>query len=597
MSRVLVTGATGMLGSHVVREALARGWSVRALVRDPSAARWLEEEGADLARGDLLSPASLRRGIEGCDAVVHTAATIGTGGEARAYHVGNVVGTGHVVDATAWAGARLVHVSSTAVVGGARYHGATDESAPLPELPAWDHYGRSKQAADRLVLSAHAEGRLWAAVVRPPVMYGRRDRQLAPRLAPVLRWGLVPLAGGGHTTLALVHAGSVAQGILNALEHEEAGGRVYFLTDDRPVTVRDLMDAAARGLGRPVRMLPLPRPLVALVLAGLALGLACTGRRDLAHHARGTYRMLTRDNPFSSERARQGLNWHPDVNPPDAIEDAFRWWAAQARGAAGRTLRAFVVLALVLAGGLAARPAPLRAAAVALQSTSAPGAGGAPWSAPMRITAPTAVTLAVRCRSGDAGGAVFRRVAEVRAEGDRAALNALLDSIEGELRVPDAQAGADAATRYDLAVVLAARTETLDGRARIRSAEALHRQARRVLELDPDHPGAHHLLGRLDAAVLRLGGATRLLARLVIGGEVLGTASWRRAHEYLKRAEEGAPCMPEHHFELARLLEERGDPEGARRELRHVLELAGSNDARASKLRERALRRLEGTRD
>ena len=73
---------------------------------------------------------------------------------------------------------------------------ATDESTPLPELPAADAYGRSKQEAERLVLAAHAAGRVWASVVRPPLMYGKRDRQFVPRLGPVLERGFFPLVAG-----------------------------------------------------------------------------------------------------------------------------------------------------------------------------------------------------------------------------------------------------------------------------------------------------------------------------------------------------------------------------------------------------------------
>lgn len=332
MSRLLVTGATGMLGSYVAREALRAGWQVRALVRDPGAAAWLERNGVELAAGDLLSAAALRRAVRSCDAVVHAGALVGSGAGHRSFQHANVIGTENVLEAAVWAGARLVHVSSTAVLGQARYRFVpADEDVPLPVLPAWDAYGRSKQAAERLVLSEARSGRLWAAVVRPPVMYGRRDRQFVPRVAPVLRAGLAPLPGGGRTTLPLVHARSVAQGAMAALGCEGARGRVYHLTDDRPVTVATLWAGAARGLDRPLRSLSVPRPVAAAGFALLAALLTLGGRRDLARHAGGTYRMLTRDNPFTAQRARRELGWMPEVDPEEALSDAFRWWARRER--------------------------------------------------------------------------------------------------------------------------------------------------------------------------------------------------------------------------------------------------------------------------
>jgi UDP-glucose 4-epimerase len=239
----------------------------------------------------------------------------------------NVAGTANVVAAAGAAGARLVHVSSTSVFGRHRYHSApTDESVPLPELPAADAYGRSKQEAERVVLDAHARGRVWAAVVRPPVMYGPRDRQFAPRIGPVLERGFFPLIGGGKTTLTLVHADAVADGAIRAATTDRAAGRVYHLTNDFDIKVVDLVRFAARGLGRRVRAPRVPLAVGRAAFRALALALVAAGRRDLAPHAAGMLQMLTRDNPFTSERARRELAWAPSIRPAEGLADAFRWW-------------------------------------------------------------------------------------------------------------------------------------------------------------------------------------------------------------------------------------------------------------------------------
>ncbi len=334
--RMLVTGATGLLGSHVVDEARNRGWTVRALVREPARANGLRTRDVELTEGDLLSAASLRRAAEGCEAVVHAAAVIGAGTDLESFRAGNVAGTENVLDASAWAGARLVHVSSTAVFGQERYRERpTDEAVALPELPEWDAYGRTKQEAERAVLRDAEGGRVWAAVVRPPLMYGPRDRQFVPRVAPALRFGVAPLPAAGLTTLPLVHARSVAQGILAALERAPKSGSVYHLTEDRPVTVADLIEGAGRGLGVRLRRVPIPRPLAAAGFAGLAAFLVLTGRADVARRASGAYRMVTRPNPFSCERARAELGWRPELDPVEALTDAFRWW--RERRARGRS--------------------------------------------------------------------------------------------------------------------------------------------------------------------------------------------------------------------------------------------------------------------
>lgn len=333
--RALVTGATGMLGSYVVEGLLRRGWSVRALVRDPKGARWLTESGVELRLGSLEDRISLGAAAERCDAVFHAAAAIGAGGSWEAFREANVGGTANVVAAAAAAGARLVHVSSTAVYGQDRYRDVpTDEDAPLPKLPAHDVYGRSKQEAEAVVFSAQRAGRIWATAVRPPVMYGRRDRQFVPRVGPVFLRGVFPLIAGGRSTMTMVHAGNVAEGAILALEHDGADGRRYLLTDDHPLSVADLVRYAGKGLERRIRAIPLPLTVGRLGFTGLALALHAIGRSDLARHAAGTLAMLTRDNPFTTARARGELGWTPSVRPAEGLVEAFRWWRDRRRSRA-----------------------------------------------------------------------------------------------------------------------------------------------------------------------------------------------------------------------------------------------------------------------
>jgi len=331
--RALVTGATGMLGSYIVERLLADGWEVRALVRPGgcSATRsaWLRARGVELAEGSLEDRTSLLAGAARRDVVFHAAAMIGSGGSWDAFYRGNVEGTKNVVLAAQATRARLVHVSSTAVYGRERYRSEpTDEEVPLPMLPDHDVYGRSKQDAEAVVLGAHEAGRIWATVVRPPVMYGRRDRQFAPRIGAVLSKGVFPRIAGGTAKLAIVHAASVADGAVLAAGLGSAGGRVYLLANDYPVTTTDLVRCAAEGLGRGIWSPDTPAWAGRAGFGALAWGLSAFGRKDLARHAAGTLDMLTRDNPFTSDRARRELGWAPSGCLDECLTDAFRWWRA-----------------------------------------------------------------------------------------------------------------------------------------------------------------------------------------------------------------------------------------------------------------------------
>ena len=327
----LVTGATGLLGSYLVERLLEDGWGVRALVRRLEQARWLEEAGAKLFAGDITDRPSITSSASGCSLVFHAAASVGVGNDWETFRLGNVEGTENVLHASAASGARFVFVSTTGVFGRARYREIpTDESVPLPKLPEHEVYGRSKQAAERLVLEAHERGTAWTAIVRSPVMYGVRDRQFVPRIAPILQRGFFPLLGGGTSTMSLTHARSIAEGALLVGTNESAGGKIYHLTDDFPITVSDLVRYGAEGLGCRVRRVHVPTAVVKIGFGVLKPLLVAIGRSDLAPHTEGTLDMLTRNNPFTSRRAREELGWVPTTRPEAGLPEAFRSWKARA---------------------------------------------------------------------------------------------------------------------------------------------------------------------------------------------------------------------------------------------------------------------------
>jgi nucleoside-diphosphate-sugar epimerase len=320
-----------MLGSHIVEQLARAGWRVCALTRDPVAAAWLNPLGAECVRGDVTDAASVRAASSGCDLIFHSAAVIGPSATWEPYRRTNVEGTANVIDAAAATGARLVHVSSTAVYGGeARYHSArVDESVRLPPPIMHDHYARSKRESEDLVFAANAEGRVWATAVRPPPMYGLRDRQFVPRLAPVLERGFFPLIAGGRSILCAVYAGNAAEGAMLAAGADVARGRAYNLTNDVDVTVREFIHFAATGLGRRVRTPMIPYGVARVGAGGVAGITRIVGRPDLALRAHGAFHLLTRDNPFTSDRARRELGWVPSVPASTAIPESFRWWKAR----------------------------------------------------------------------------------------------------------------------------------------------------------------------------------------------------------------------------------------------------------------------------
>lgn len=331
MPRALITGATGLVGSHIVERLLADGWTVRALVRRPESASWLRERNVELIPGDVLHEESLVRAAAGCEAIVHAAAAITPRGGWETYRSINVDGTRYAIAAAERARARLLHLSSVAVYGpGARYSGdgagVAHEGITLRALPDGAYYARSKREAEDLVLAAHAAGRIWATAVRPDVIYGERDRQFTPRVARLFSRGVAPLVGRGRTTLAIVHAANVADGAVRALGSDAAGGKAYNLANDFDVTVEEFVRLAGVGLGRRIRTVHMPLTLARGGAAAARYLGVLAGRRHFGLTIAAAVDFLARDNPFSSELARRELGWSPTVRPETGVPAAFRWW-------------------------------------------------------------------------------------------------------------------------------------------------------------------------------------------------------------------------------------------------------------------------------
>jgi 2-alkyl-3-oxoalkanoate reductase len=322
---VFLTGGTGLIGSHVAERLRAAGHGVVALVRPSSDVRHLESLGCRLVEGDVLDDrGALARAMAGCDAVVHAAAKVFERGRRSEFLRVNVEGTRGVLTAAGEAVPRVVHVSSVAVYSGLAVPPALTEDRWAEADPRRQRaYAAAKTLSERLAWRLHEHGAVRLTTVRPAVVYGERDRAAAPVLARYASLPLVPLPGGGSTTVPLVYAGNVATGIMAALAREATVGRAYNLGEDRPVTAGRVVALVARGLGRRARTFRVP----VLPLAGLARAVdVITGWTPLPRTEMGrVIRSLTRPNPYDSSRARVELGWVNLVGHEEGVRRTVDW--------------------------------------------------------------------------------------------------------------------------------------------------------------------------------------------------------------------------------------------------------------------------------
>jgi hypothetical protein len=237
-----------------------------------------------------------------------------------------------------------------------------------------------------------------------------------------------------------------------------------------------------------------------------------------------------------------------------------------------------IVLAGLLVGLVALRPT-----AAGAQDPSQAAAG----SAAIQQPEPALTTLS--CAAGSAESDLFlAEVMSARELADEEASKAALAALEPQAQRMAAESPDDAAAQYRLAAVWGAQLDHEQGRGKMSGASRVREQAQRVLALDPTHAGASYMLGRLHGSVLRMSGFKRFLAKSLFGGDALEGASWEQAQALLEVAVREDPCVPDHHFELARVYAHRGDAAAAERELAYVRELTAGHDGRLARLRERA---------
>jgi dihydroflavonol-4-reductase len=321
--RVLVTGASGFVGSAVVKAALARGYRVRAMVRATSPRENLNGLDIEVVEGDMRDPASMDRALEGIEVLFHVAADYRLWApDPRDIMRSNADGTRVTMEAALRRKVeRIVYTSSVATL---RVKGASapvDETSPNEEQHTIGVYKRSKVAAERIVEKLVAEQGLPAVIVNPSTPIGPRDIRPTPTGRIIVEAALGKIPAFVDTGLNLVHVDDCAQGHLLALDRGKIGERYILGGDD--VLLRDMLASIARLCGRKAPSVTLPRwPLYPLALA--AQGVAkFTGKEPFVTVdglKMSRYRMF-----FSSAKAQAQLGY--TARPyAEGLRDAVEWF-------------------------------------------------------------------------------------------------------------------------------------------------------------------------------------------------------------------------------------------------------------------------------
>ncbi len=322
--RVLVTGASGFLGSHVAEQLSAAGHQVVALVRKSSKVDFLKTlKGVEFAFGDVADRDSIKVAVKGADAVIHSAGAV----KARSpeeFHQINVGGTENAFFAAKEAAPdlkRFVFVSSLAGAG------PSEDGRPvsITSRNPVTHYGRSKLDAEDF-LEGHKDS-LPITMIRPPMIYGPRDNESFAFFQSVSR-RFLPKVGPGTNTLSVIYASDAASACIQAITSDVPSASRYFIDDGEIYVWNDMLAEIETALAKKA-LVRFSVPFSALKLAAFA--------SETMGKATGKAVMLTRDKVneltaahwvCDSTSTRRDLHWTPKVRWPEGTRLSVEWYRA-----------------------------------------------------------------------------------------------------------------------------------------------------------------------------------------------------------------------------------------------------------------------------
>ena len=321
----VVTGATGLLGSHIAERLTQAGERVRALVRAESDTHFLESIGVELSRGDLQDVESLRTAFHSAEVVYHCAAKVGDWGPWRQFQSQVIDGAQNVLQACeAEQVKRVLHTSSVTVYGHPRERGELfTEDEPLGQnLWLWDYYCRAKIEVEKLCRDYPGD----LTIIRPSWIFGERDRNTMPRLFKLVQAGRARLLGSGENKLNIVYAGDVARGAILAANSEKRIGQAYNLCSPGEITQRELMNLLTDEIGR--KRIRRRFPFRVAYWAGFLseiIGRIIRLKRP-PHITRYGVGLIERSTQFSIQKARDELGWDLRMPIEEGLRRALDWY-------------------------------------------------------------------------------------------------------------------------------------------------------------------------------------------------------------------------------------------------------------------------------
>ena len=316
-AKIAVTGASGLVGSHIVEYLAKGGYSVVALIRSSASAGHLiefsnamkESTDINIVLASLDDSTAMRDAFKGVDVVIHAAGSVNPFGSREAIFSTNVGGTKNAIAAAKMAGVKhFIFISSLSVITGQGDQFNVDESAPL--RPCGESYADSKIEAEKAVMAE--AGTIRVTSLRPGFIYGPREKSWMPRLIGNISAGRAMLIDGGTRETNVIYVGNLCRVVEKTLLNPRAFGQVYNLTDGEKITKKQLFDSISDGLNLPRVTKNVPRPIAQIacsIVSAIVPMLGPDAQQNLSRFSRAAFRLAAVNQGFSIAKAESELDY------------------------------------------------------------------------------------------------------------------------------------------------------------------------------------------------------------------------------------------------------------------------------------------------
>ena len=323
MSRVLVTGANGFIGSHIVKKFVAEGDEVYSLVRATSDLSLLKDSRTVFCTGDITDPESLNKFLKEINIVIHVAGLSSEWGTYAEFERINLNGTKNLLQAASSAGVhRFVHISSVAPHGFGRRN--VKEEDPMPQ--SLFAYVETKRLAEKAVFEFAASTEMKVTAIRPGNVFGPDDHTFIDKYLRAICEGKIALINGGRAWTCPTYIGNLVDAVWLASRSEGAIGQAFLITDGLEIDWLKFTGDFARALGKKDKFVSVPYGTV-LVIATLMEKIYRLFKSNNPP-VLNRYRIMNggKDYHFSIDKARGILGYNPKIGFEEAVKETVNWY-------------------------------------------------------------------------------------------------------------------------------------------------------------------------------------------------------------------------------------------------------------------------------